>query len=91
MVIKWSKASDNPVKEVKLFRKPERRLRWLTEEECENLINASTGHIRSIVITALNTGMRLGEILKLTWDRVDFERAIITVEKSKNDGICIYL
>jgi integrase len=87
MAIKWGKANDNPVKEVKLFREPERRLRWLTEEECEMLINASTGHIRSIVITAVNTGMRLGEILILTWDRVDFERATITVERSKNDGI----
>jgi integrase len=40
-----------------------------------------------MIIVALNTGMRLGEILSLTWDRVDFERGVITVERSKNDGV----
>jgi integrase len=87
MAINWGKAVENPVRKVKLFREPERRLRWLTEEECEKLVSASLGHIRSIIITALNTGMRRGEILSLTWDQVDFERGLITVERSKNNGI----
>jgi integrase len=87
MAIKWGKAINNPVKEVKLFREPERRLRWLSEEECDKLISASLGHVSSIIITALNTGMRLGEILSLTWDQIDFERGLITVERSKNNGV----
>jgi integrase len=87
MAIHWGKAIDNPVKKVKLFREPDRRLRWLTEEECEKLINASSGHIKSIILTAINTGMRRGEILSLTWDQVDFARGVITVERSKNDGV----
>jgi integrase len=85
MAIHWGKVVENPVKKVKMFREPERRLRWLTE--CESLIDASNGHIRSIIITALNTGMRRGEIFSLTWDQVDFDRGLITVERSKNDGV----
>jgi integrase len=87
MAIQWGKAADNPVKMVKLFKEPAGRLRYLTEEECDRLIDASSGHIRSIVVTAINTGMRLGEILRLTWDRVDFDQEIITIERSKNDGV----
>ena len=35
-------------------------------------------------MTALNTGMRLREILKLKWEEVDFENGIIYVMDSKN-------
>jgi len=40
-----------------------------------------------MIIVAINTGMRRGEILSLKWDRVDFQREIITVVRSKNDGV----
>lgn len=36
-------------------------------------------HIMPIILVALNTGMRKGEIFKLTWDNVSFESNIITV------------
>jgi len=32
----------------------------------------STPHLRTIVILALNTGMRRGEILRLRWEHIDF-------------------
>lgn len=35
-----------------------------------------------IFVVALGTGMRIGEILGLTWDCVDFEKEVIRVEKS---------
>lgn len=37
-------------------------------------------HLKPLVITALNTGMRRGEIFNLTWKDVDLEKKIITVE-----------
>jgi integrase len=58
------------------------RERILTIEEEDRLLAACSGpraHIRPIVIAALDTGMRIGEILKLTWDDIDFENQIITV------------
>lgn len=41
--------------------------------------------LKSIVITALETGMRKGELQKLTWDAIDFERMIIKVIQTKNN------
>jgi integrase len=36
-------------------------------------------HLTPIVLTALNTGMRRGELLKLKWANVDFVKRILTV------------
>lgn len=41
-------------------------------------------HIRPIVILALHTGMRQGEILSLRWNQVDFVRGLILVQRTKS-------
>lgn len=41
------------------------------------LAAATTPHVRLFVILALGTAGRMGAILELTWDRVDFERGVI--------------
>jgi len=82
--VEWEMTETNPVTKVKLLREPKGRLRFLTEEEAERLVECSNDHLRPIVVTALNTGMRLGEILKLKWEEVDFENQIVYVTDSKN-------
>jgi integrase len=77
-------AENNPVKGVKFLRQPPGRIRTLSSEEMERLIEACPEHIRPIVITALNTGMRQGEIFGLQWQDVDFSRNVIVVRNSKN-------
>ncbi|MBI2197075.1 MAG: site-specific integrase, partial [Candidatus Rokubacteria bacterium] len=37
-----------------------------------------------IVTVALETGMRYGEILGLTWDRVDLSRGVLRLERTKS-------
>ncbi len=87
MAMKWGEATTNPVKEVKLFRQAKGSLRVLSREEEDKLLAASALHLRPIITTALNSGMRRGEILNLTWNKVNFENRVITVEKTKN-GEC---
>ena len=40
--------------------------------------------MREIVTFALHTGMRMGEILSLTWEGVDLFRKTVMVFRSKN-------
>ena len=40
--------------------------------------------LRELVVFALHSGMRLGEILSLTWSAVDLFRRTVTVFRSKN-------
>ena len=42
-----------------------------------NLISCTQQHLRSIIITAFHTGMRLGELLGLRWPYVDCKAAMI--------------
>lgn len=58
------------------------RERILTLEEEARLLAACEGpraHLRAILICALDTGMRRGELFSLTWSDVDFENKLITI------------
>jgi integrase len=39
-----------------------------------------------VVIFAINTGLRQGELMNLTWDRVDLFRKTLTILEQKNKG-----
>jgi integrase len=72
------------IRRVKFLPENNRRLRYLSREECQELINACNTHLKPIVITALNSGMRKGEILNLRWDNVDLKHGFILLEVTKN-------
>ncbi len=73
------------VRRVKLLPENNRRLRYLSKEECGVLLGYCSHHIRPIVITALNTGMRKGEILSLEWEKhVDLKHGFILLDVTKN-------
>jgi integrase len=76
-------------KDVKFLKEPKGRKRILSPEEEVRLLEAvRTGHkarhLEPIIMTALNTGMRKGEILNLKWPKVDFKNRNISVEETKN-------
>lgn len=92
MAIKWKKAQINPVREVKFLKEPKEKERILTEEEEAKLLETvrtspKEKHLEPIIITALNTGMRKGEILNLKLSNVDFKKKVIIVEGTKNGEI----
>jgi integrase len=78
----WLKS--NPVASIKQEKGSTRRDRWISQEEEDTLLSHSPSWLTEIVLFALNTGMRRGEILNLTWKAVDLPRRTITVMESKN-------
>jgi integrase len=72
------------VRKVKLLPENNKRLRFLSKAECQELVNACGSHLKPIVITALNTGMRKSEILNLTWEQVDLKHGFILLDRTKN-------
>jgi len=83
--IAWDKFDgENPVKKIKLFKENNQRLRFLEKNEIKCLLTNCTKHLRPIVIIALHTGMRKGEVLGLKWCDLDFKRGIIYLYDTKN-------
>jgi integrase len=72
------------VKKVKLLEENNKRLRYLTVEECQRLIECCNPRLKPIVIMALNTGMRKSEILNLTWNDIDMNHDLILLKDTKN-------
>lgn len=83
--IAWEKfEGPNPVCKVKLLKENNKRLRYLEKEEIARLLSVCDESLKPVVIIALNTGMRLSEILYLKWQDVDFKRGIIYLLKTKS-------
>lgn len=84
----WEWCRENPCQKVQRPQNNRQVTRWLTIEEEKRLLYACRGYLNNqlvdIVITALHTGMRLGELLDLRWQDVDLFRKTITVLKTKN-------
>lgn len=80
--------TDNPCLRVTKFTEPKGRDRIVKVEEFGRLFeeckNSKNEHLLPIVVLAITTGMRKGEILGLTWDCIDLERHTITLKETKN-------
>lgn len=66
----------NRVPRIRMLKEPKRRIRFLTREDASRLFEALPEHLRPVVRFALATGCRMGEILHLEWNRVDFGRRV---------------
>ena len=80
----WGKAVDNPVKHIRPLRVNNRRLRYLEYEEIERLLSVADGVLKPILITAIYTGLRRGELFSLQWEDLDFQNGVIRVVDTKN-------
>lgn len=91
----WKWLSINPVRDVKRPTNPRPRDRRVTDIE-ENMMLAKLGyergampvtlqqHLAVAFLLALETGMRQGEILRLTWDRVFLDKRYVRLDDTKN-------
>jgi len=78
----------NPITRVKKPKKDNRRVRFLTYEEAEKLLSElkkRSIQAYEMAYLSLYTGMRLGEIINLTWQDIDFKNDIITIKDTKNN------
>lgn len=87
-VFRFAKSYDflqkDPSEKLSICRIPEQKPLFFSKEEITKLFNSlSAGTIKDVVTFAYYTGCRLGEILNLTWDCVDWERKLIRVQNTE--------
>lgn len=83
----WEWLKENPVRNVTREKVRNRIERWLTLQEESKLLAAAPEWLQDIIVFAINTGFREGEILRLKWHQIDFDRRTITIAEQKNGEI----
>ncbi|MEW6212288.1 MAG: site-specific integrase [Acidobacteriota bacterium] len=87
LAVEYGLARENPCSRVRRLNNGSQRNRYATEEE-ERVILADLRlrkhRILPVVLLALNTGMRRGEIVSLRWSQVDLQRNLIYLTKTKS-------
>lgn len=82
--VKWRVLKENSAKEIKFLKGAVSRVRYLMPDEFQAVLSNCDEFLKPIVTVAVHTGLRRGELLNLTWDRVNFEQRIITILDTKN-------
>ena len=89
----WSMISKNPISDVKRPPMPPSRKRLMMDDERDRMlmslcfdgkIESVTHQVAVIMLLALETAMRAGEIVGLTWERVNFEGRYVSLDVTKN-------
>ena len=84
----WGYKASNPVKQIRIPKPGQPRQRRLRPGEEEALLAAcaasSPTYLHSLVVLAIETGMRFGELVSITWDNVDLKAQTIHLPDSKN-------
>lgn len=83
----WELIETNPVSKVKKERVRNILERWLSVDQENKLLLASPRWLQEIIIFAINTGLRRGEILSLKLSQVDFNRRTLIIFEQKNGAV----
>jgi integrase len=84
----WEWLQDHPMKKISKLPEPRGRVRFLDDDERKRLLEAcqtmDDKKLYLLVVLALSTGARHGELISLRWPNVDFKRKVIVLHDTKN-------
>lgn len=84
----WGWLEDSPMRKVTKPKEPRGRVRFLDDSERKELLKAcqasSNPYLYPVVVLALSTGMRQGEIMTLRKESVDIFKGRIVLHQTKN-------
>lgn len=87
-VKEWLWLDDNPMRRVTKPKEPRGRVRFLSDDERARLLDACRTvrcpYLYTVVVLALSTGMRQGEIMNLRWGDVDLAKGRMILQDTKN-------
>ena len=75
---------ESPVQNIVRFKKERTTPRYLSTQEIEKLFQFITPRFYPHYTVLLNTGIRLGEFLNLTWQDVDFEKKTLYIRPKED-------
>lgn len=78
---------ENPCRDIPKLGEPRGRVRFLSDDERDALLRECRAHsplLYTVVVVALSTGARRGELLNLRWPDIDMKRGMMTFQETKN-------
>jgi integrase len=85
VAMKWRRMS-GPAPDIGFMKVPEPPFRFLTFDEARALLAAVDAEWRPMVLVALRTGLRIGELLALRWEDVDLSKGLLVVRRNVYRG-----
>jgi len=85
--IEWGYLEVSPCARVKKLKEDNQRTRFLKKEEIERFLAHSSLELQEIFTILIHTGMRKGELQKLKWADLDFNRGLIGLFQTKSGKI----
>ena len=81
--LRWKLLPENPFTRVSFVRIPDQQPVYLSKEDIQRLLLVvSEAWLKELILVAVSTGLRRGELLNLKWKDVDFERRILYIQSS---------
>jgi len=80
----WGWLESTPA--VRLLPEPDKRIRWLTREEAQRLLDELPEHLTDMASFSLATGLRESNVTGLCWDQVDLTRRVAWVHADEAKG-----
>lgn len=75
----------NALPAIKKLSSPQSKTDVLSKDEAERLLANAEGTVREMILMALRTGMRQGEIRGLQWEAIDWDNRFLTVRHTLCD------
>lgn len=83
--MEWGVINSCPI--IKKLKTPPQKFDFLSIEESQQLVNSTDGMLRDMIKTALETGLRFGELIALTWDDVDLIQRELIIRQAFAQGV----
>ena len=84
----WAWLEDSPMRKVRKPKESRGRVRFLSDAERVALLRACKQsrhpHLYTIVVLAMSTGMRRGEIERIDWRDIELNQKVIILHETKN-------
>ena len=95
MAVKRKQLDENPLRYILMPKCPDNEIHIYSDTECQRIVKAAQDITKNtnerkrprwdlLIIIALSTGMRRGELLNCTWSDIDFEEQTIKVSPKAN-------
>ncbi|MBU4216671.1 tyrosine-type recombinase/integrase [Candidatus Parcubacteria bacterium] len=76
--VEWDELETPP--RIKRLSVPQQKFDFMTFEESEMLINQADGYLQEMILFALHTGMRYGELRAISWQHINWDNKLLAVK-----------